>query len=113
MGEVERLPSVAPFDSCIACFKGDVKPAITFEGSFELVVAGLLVLGLPNDQAEAVVFHGLKRQGINADENGVPDGDLRMTFVCCSDCAAPTFPVGPVDGLIPTVRAPSGWEGAA
>ncbi len=90
----------------MACFKGDCTTALAFEGDAEWILAGLTVIGVPDDQSYATLRHGLELDGWEGEPGMVPDGTLRMAFRCCAECAAKQagFPVGPADGLFPTIR---------
>jgi hypothetical protein len=108
----DGLPLVAPFESCIACFKGDVPTVIAFEGEAEWILAGLCVLGLPEDQAYATLRHWLEtEQGWTGGAGTVPTGTLRFSCVCCAECAAPTFPVG-LPEHAPVIGQPDSQGGA-
>ena len=39
-----------PFQSCVVCFRGDTTTAMMFRGEAELVIAGFMRLGLPEEE---------------------------------------------------------------
>jgi hypothetical protein len=52
------VPSVAPFESCVSCFRGDTRTIVFIEGEAEWHIAGLSRLaGIPLDQADATFMH--------------------------------------------------------
>lgn len=79
------VPPVAPHESCIVCFKGDVTTAIGFEGEAEFIMGALYAMGVPFDQAKAIV------EAFTAAECGcalgqVPSSDISMDFRICRSC---------------------------
>ena len=90
MGEMQ----VAPFNSCVVCFKGDVSTAVGFIGEAEWLMAGLEVAGVPNNQAIAMVERQAAEQ-YGCDAGHVPEGEMQMAMRICPECAAKAnFPVG-------------------
>jgi hypothetical protein len=70
------LPRVAPHDACIACLAGDTATGVALIGGAEFVTAALVVWGLPDDQAAAMV----RQYG--------SDDDGPVCFTVCAGCAA-------------------------
>jgi hypothetical protein len=76
-------------DSCIVCLRG-TDTALAFKGDAEWIITGLIMLGVPEDEALATIsyVYGCP-YGI------VPDGTIRETFRVCGECVAgakPNFP---------------------
>jgi hypothetical protein len=94
---------VAPYESCIVCFRGDTTTAIGFRGEAEWCIAGLLRLGVPPDQAEATFLPFAKHE-LGCDPGTVPDGQIDYAVRLCRACANRVGAhVGDVrDGEIPT-----------
>ena len=99
-------PTVAPFESCIVCFKGDVDTAVGFQGPAEWILAGLEALGVPKDQCYGTLRAFLEEDGWEGAPGEVPDGELlhyvRVCRECVKKCPA-NFPVSQVGGPITPV----------
>ncbi len=89
-----RLPKVAPFESCVGCFRGDVATAVHLEGHAEFIVAGVHRLaGLTTKEASATL-----EAAWGTDRGMVPAGRTRVVVRLCDDCAAKTGArLGPAD----------------
>jgi hypothetical protein len=80
--KTEALPPVAPWEACVACFRGDTKTRFAMRGTFTAHVCLLEHIGLPLDQAEACA-------NASYDQKGEPNGEVPLTLVycICEDCA--------------------------
>jgi hypothetical protein len=106
-----RPPRLAPFDACIACYRGDTTTALAFRGEAEWILAGLHVLGLSEDEAYAALRRALEDEGWEGAPDEVPRGTLVKAFCVCKDCAkkAAGWPVGVTsEGYLPVIEAPRG-----
>jgi hypothetical protein len=84
------LLTFAPFDSCIACHKGDTTTALALEGEAQFVMAGIHYLtGVPLDQAKAFVDLYVHEE-FGCDLGMVPREDIRVGVRLCRSCAART-----------------------
>jgi hypothetical protein len=82
------IRTIAPFESCMSCYKGDTVTAVAFYGSREYVVAALMV-GVGVEEPVAI-------QLVSDHYNGLPF----VVRLCC-ECAERTgLTVGP-DNAIP------------
>jgi hypothetical protein len=81
--------ALAPYESCMSCYKGDTTTAVAFTGSREYVVAALVVgVGVEEPVAMQLVYDHY---------TGRPFG-VRL----CSECAQTAgLTVGPANGGIP------------
>lgn len=78
--------------SCVACLRKNTDTVLAFKGDAEWVAAGLMALGVPEDEAGSTVAYALTGR---VDE--VPEGEVSMIFRVCETCAErPGFPVVPV-----------------
>jgi hypothetical protein len=100
-----NTPLIAPYDSCIGCFRGDVDTAVAFRGEAEFIMAGLHVMcGIPEDQSEALV-HMYAREDLGCEPGMVPGGEFTMIVQLCQECADRTgahktrAPVGTFDAI--------------
>jgi hypothetical protein len=81
---------VAPYKSCVACYRGDVSTAILLEGEAEFHVAALRKLaGIPPDQAKATLLVFAEHE-LGCDPGKVPTGRCQGGFRLCRDCAEKT-----------------------
>jgi hypothetical protein len=67
---------------CVVCLRG-TDTGLVFYGEPEWAVAGLCVLGVPEDQASTVVIHAI---GDPVNET-VPDGVVACPVKVCAGCA--------------------------
>lgn len=75
---------VAPFESCVSCFRGDVTTAAVVEGDADYYIATLSKLAsIPLDEAEATVQNMFEEQGS-------PSGRFTCAMRLCRDCAEQT-----------------------
>lgn len=80
--------AVAPFESCVACLRGDTDTALVLRGEAEFVVAVLHAkLGLPIEQATGTV-QAFAEQELGCEPGKVPEGWSDHTIRLCQDCAA-------------------------
>lgn len=102
-------PKVAPYDSCIACYRGDVTTAVAFQGEAEFVVAGIRrATGIPLEQAEAT-FMAFAENELGCDPGMVPTGRITQAVRLCVACAMKAgTEVGPVAGDVPCLRTEEG-----
>jgi hypothetical protein len=89
-------------DSCVVCLRG-TDTGLVFAGEAEWAAAGLVDIGVPEDQAIATVSHGT-----GSEPGTVPDGDITVMFRLCQVCASKArLPVGLVaSGNLPTIDQP-------
>jgi hypothetical protein len=89
-------------DSCVVCLRG-TDTGLVFAGEAEWAAAGLVNLGVPADQAVAILSHGT-----GSEPGKVPDGDITVMFRVCQACASKAqLPVGLVtSGNLPTISKP-------
>ena len=74
------IPTVAPFESCVVCLKGDVGTGLAFVGSPEFHAAGLIAAGVPHDQAV---------QTIEAFPSDDEARYVRLCRTCADRCGLP------------------------
>jgi hypothetical protein len=82
-------------ESCVVCLHG-TDTGLAFEGEPEWVLAGMRVLGIPDDQAR-IIFAEATGAGVGM----VPDHDVKITLRACAACAKATGTAMTV-GLIAT-----------
>ena len=81
---------VAPYNSCIACFRGDTTTVLALKGGAEWIIAAMhKAAGLSLEEASAT-FHVIAEQEIGCDPGMVPVGRLDFAVRLCRDCAAKT-----------------------
>lgn len=86
-------------DSCVVCLQG-TDTGLAFTGEAEWVIAGLVVLGVPREQADATAFP-------DSDPGMVPDGTVTVGVrVCqsCVDASGTKMPVGLIVTGVPNIR---------
>jgi hypothetical protein len=77
----------------VVCFRG-TDTGLAFTGEAEWIIAALMHLGIPDDQASALVSYAS-----GCDPGKVPVDDVTMLFRVCNDCA--TKPAGGLNvGLV-------------
>ena len=97
---IDQVPQVAPFQSCIACFRGDTTTGVALKGEAEFCIAGLIVLGVPEDQALGTFHVCMEAEGWTGQPDEVPGGEVTLPIRLCRECAAKTpFAVGQVPSL--------------
>ena len=90
MHDKPRARPVAPFQSCISCFRGDTKTVVQAEGEAEWHIAALMHwAGLPSEQATATFLFYCEHE-LGCEPGRVPDGRFTHAFRLCRDCAART-----------------------
>jgi hypothetical protein len=87
----KNLPKVAPHDACVACFRGDTDTCFGFRGSLEAHAALHMILGIPQEEAEASAIYAYELAGANLDSH------LTSVYLVCAECAAR----GKLPGLSP------------
>lgn len=89
-GPTRITPAVAPYQSCISCYRGDTLTAVILRGEAEFVIVGIARLcGLPLEQAEWT-FDLIAREFYGCDPGKVPVGELMLPFRLCRECAERT-----------------------
>jgi phage tail sheath gpL-like len=84
------MAAVAPYESCIACLKGDVSTAVAFRGEAEFIIAGIhKAAGIPVELATAT-FAAFAEQELGCDPGTVPTGQVTHAVRLCTDCAQRT-----------------------
>lgn len=85
-----ETPRVAPFESCIACYKGDVTTGVAVQGEVEFLAAALHKLaGLPLDEAAATAGMFAEDE-MGCDPGMVPVGEVTVVIRLCRECAEQT-----------------------
>jgi len=87
---VTDFPRIAPFDSCIACFKGDTRTVVLLEGEAEWCIVALsrwAGIGLEEAQATFLVY---AEHDLDCEPGMVPDGRIEHGFRLCRECAEQT-----------------------
>jgi hypothetical protein len=83
-------PTVAPYNSCVACFKGDTTTTYGTRGEAEFHIAALHAMaGLPMEQANAT-FTVMAERELGCDPGKVPGGTFDIFVRLCRDCARRT-----------------------
>jgi hypothetical protein len=85
----QRIPQVASHESCVSCFKGDTTTAVFLHGEAEWIIAGIHKLGVPLDQAGAIVRDWAEEE-MGCLPGKVPVGRFDFAVRLCRDCAART-----------------------
>jgi hypothetical protein len=99
--------------ACFVCMRG-TDTGLTFRGSGEWLLAGLLVLGVPEDQAEQTLESAWQEAGTPVPAGSVPTGNgLTMSFRVCAECVGKTpFPEPALllpGGQVPLIEEPEGY----
>ena len=82
--------SVAPYESCIACLRGDTTTIVSVQGEAEFVIAVMHHLaGLSLEDAQRT-FLVIAAREYGCDPGSVPGGRITTGFRLCRDCAAKT-----------------------
>lgn len=82
-------------DSCAVCMRG-TDSGLAFKGEAEWAVAGLFMLGIPEDQAATMVS-----SATGCEPGEVPPGEVTVSVRVCRECAEAS-PTGMKVGLIAT-----------
>lgn len=86
-------------DTCVVCLRG-TDSGVVFYGEPEWAVAGLDVLGVPEDQAPTIVVNSIG-DPVN---NTVPDGVVAFPVKVCAECAeASPWTPGPFPAGAPVI----------
>jgi hypothetical protein len=93
----DRQPTVAPFESCAGCYKGDTTTAFALQGSAEWIMVGLSkkIPALSVEEAQASVLRYCE-EALNCDPGNVPTGTIVLTFRACRDCVDEDTELGDV-----------------
>jgi hypothetical protein len=83
-------PKIAPFESCIACFKGDTRTAVLLEGEAEWHIAALMHWAGLDQETATATFQVYAEQNLGCDPGMVPSGRVENGFRLCRDCARKT-----------------------
>jgi hypothetical protein len=100
---MSTVPRVAPYQSCVACFKGDVNTGFAALGEAEFVMAAMhKMAGLTIEEASAT-FGALAVQKMGCDPGMVPSGRQNVIIRLCRECAGKMgTPVGDLNSdLVP------------
>lgn len=80
-------PRVAPFHSCIRCYRGDTATGFAVMGEAEFVIVALhKLVGLSLDEARTTFAH-LAEHEFGCRSGNVPSGQLPVIVRLCRDCA--------------------------
>ena len=101
---MKKTPKVAPYQSCVKCFKGDTTTAVGLYGNAEFVVVFLTgALGLEREEAEGTML-GMAEHLHGCALGKVPDGRQEWAMRLCLDCAtAADVRVGDISDAAGTV----------
>jgi hypothetical protein len=80
------IPAVAPYHSCVVCFKGDTTTGLAFKGEAGWVLAGMEMIGIPEERAYPMLCARLEGRSWT----GAPDEVHVAGFRLCRECAAST-----------------------
>lgn len=90
-------------DSCVVCMRG-TDTGLAFIGEAEWAVAGLTLLGVPENLALSILS-----AATGCDPGMVPEGEITIEVrVCKGHADAVGLPVGLVAGGVPGVRPKGG-----
>jgi hypothetical protein len=83
------VPKIAPFNSCVSCFRGDTSTFVQIRGKAEWHVAALMRFAeLGQAEATGTFLHWAEEQG--GRPGMVPEGEIEAAFRLCRDCARRT-----------------------
>ena len=86
----QSIPEVAPYRSCIACFKGDTDTGFVIQGESEWIMVAMHKLaGIPLADARAT-FAYWAEDVMGCDPGMVPVGEVTHAVRLCRDCARKT-----------------------
>jgi hypothetical protein len=96
---------VAPFNSCIGCYRGDVSTGFAAEGKAEFIVVVLhKAAGIPLEEARST-FKVYAEQELGCPPGTMPTGRVSLAFRLCRDCAEQHgCQVGLLSSEIPSYR---------
>lgn len=99
--------NVAPYQSCVKCYRGDVTTAVATQGEAEFHVAFLVkALAIPEDEAIGTI-NVFAEQELGCDPGKVPGGTFTLIYRLCRDCAAKAkIKVGEISGGVPSYAQP-------
>ena len=87
---MKPAPDVPPYQSCIACFKGDTGTAVYVKGVAEFHIAALhKAAGISLDEASAT-FRNYAEQELGCRPGMVPAGRFDVGYRLCRVCAKKT-----------------------
>ena len=101
----QTAPLMAPSNSCIGCYRGDVNTGFAAEGKPEFIVVVLQkAAGIPPEEARAT-FNVYAEQELGCAPGEVPAGRVSLAFRLCRDCAEQHgCQVGVLRSQIPSYR---------
>lgn len=82
--------------SCVVCMRG-TDSGLAFRGVAEWATAGLMVLGVPDDQAAIIIS-----TATGSDPGKVPAGEITVPVRVCQDCVKDSG-TGMTVGLLPDI----------
>lgn len=77
--------------TCIVCMR-PTDTALAFRGEGDWLIAGLMSLGIPRDQAYLTLLHAWREHGRHVDDGMVPSGTLTETVRVCHKCVRKAGP---------------------
>ncbi len=84
---IRSASRVAPANSCIGCYRGDVNTGFAAEGEAEFIVVVLQkAAGIPAEEARST-FNVYAQQELGCAPGEVPTGRISLAFRLCRDCA--------------------------
>ena len=114
---LDHLPDGAPppdlgnarLDTCVLCSR-ETDTGLSFSGDVEWVIAGLIVLGVREEQATLMVS-----TATGTEAGMLPDGEIILPVRVCRRCAVSggaRLPVGLISCVIPDIAQTEGTQGA-
>jgi hypothetical protein len=84
---IRTAPRVAPFDSCIGCYRSGVNTGFAAEGEADFIMVVLQkAAGIAPEEARTT-FNAYAEQGLGCVPGEVPTGRVSLAFRLCRDCA--------------------------
>jgi hypothetical protein len=84
---IRSASRVAPANSCIGCYRGDVNTGFAAEGEAEFIVVVLQkAAGIPAEEARST-FNVYAQHELGCAPGEVPTGRVSLAFRLCRDCA--------------------------
>jgi hypothetical protein len=84
---IRAAARVAPANSCIGCYRGNVNTGFASEGEAEFIVVVLQkAAGIPLEEAWTT-FNVYAQHELGSAPGEVPAGRVSLTFRLCRDCA--------------------------
>ena len=102
---IRTAPRVAPANSCIGCYRGDVNTGFAAEGEAEFIVVVLQKAAGISPEEARTTFNVYAQQSFSCAPGELPTGRVSLTFRLCRDCAEEHgCQVGFLSAQIPSYR---------